>query len=296
MKVLVIGKGGREHSLVWRLHQSETVWKIFCATGNPGIDQIAEAVPIAPTDVAALLEFAKSKSVDLTIVGPDDVVATGIVDHFTRAGLKIFGPTAAAAQLETSKSFAKTIMREAGVPTADFAAFDDAESALRYVNVAQRIDGRQGGRAGARQRRHHLPRHQRGSGSHHRGNGTASIRRGGQSRHRRGVSHRPGSFVLCAVRRRERGPVRHVPGSQGDFRRRPRPQHRRDGRVFAGAAIRTRTRSAHDARSCRADAGGDECTRHPVSRTAVRRADDRRRRSSTWSSSTSASAIRNANH
>ena len=133
MKVLVIGKGGREHSLVWRLHQSETVWKVFCATGNPGIDQIAEAVPIAPTDVAALVEFAKSKSVDLTVVGPDDVLATGIVDHFTRAGLKIFGPTAAAAQLETSKSFAKTIMREAGVPTADFATFDDAESARRYV-------------------------------------------------------------------------------------------------------------------------------------------------------------------
>jgi phosphoribosylamine--glycine ligase len=133
MKVLVIGKGGREHALVWRLHQSETVWKIFCATGNPGIDQIAEAVPISPTDTAALAEFAKSKSVDLTIVGPEDVLATGIVDHFTRAGLKIFGPTAAAAQLETSKSFAKAIMREGGVPTADFEAFDDAASAMRYV-------------------------------------------------------------------------------------------------------------------------------------------------------------------
>ncbi|MGC2441828.1 phosphoribosylamine--glycine ligase [Candidatus Binatus sp.] len=133
MKVLVIGKGGREHALVWRLHQSESVWKIYCATGNPGIDQIAEAVPIAPTDTKALAEFAKSKSVDLTIVGPEDVLATGIVDHFTRAGLKIFGPTAAAAQLETSKSFAKTVMREAGVPTADFEAFDDAESARRYV-------------------------------------------------------------------------------------------------------------------------------------------------------------------
>src|SRR5260370_27969722 len=135
MKVLVIGKGGREHALVWRLHQAETVWKIFCASGNPGIDQIAEAVPIAPTDVASLVEFAKSKSVDLTIVGPEDPLAAGIVDQFTRAGLKIFGPTAAASQLETSKSFAKTIMREANVPTADFAAFDDAESARRYVKA-----------------------------------------------------------------------------------------------------------------------------------------------------------------
>jgi phosphoribosylamine--glycine ligase len=133
MKVLVIGKGGREHALVWRLHQCETVWKIFCAPGNPGIDQIAEPVPIAPTDGAALAEFAKSRSVDLTIVGPEDPLAAGVVDEFIRAGLKIFGPTAAAAQLETSKSFSKTIMREAAVPTADFAAFDDAESARRYV-------------------------------------------------------------------------------------------------------------------------------------------------------------------
>ena len=135
MKVLVIGKGGREHSLVWRLHQSQTVRKIFCAPGNPGIDRIAQAVPIAPADIAALVEFARSNEVDLTVVGPEDPLAAGIVDRFTREGLEIFGPTAAAAQLETSKSFAKTIMREAGVPTAGFAAFDDAESARRYVKA-----------------------------------------------------------------------------------------------------------------------------------------------------------------
>ncbi|HZC45583.1 MAG TPA: phosphoribosylamine--glycine ligase [Candidatus Acidoferrum sp.] len=133
MKVMVIGKGGREHAIVWRLHQSESVWKIFCTGGNPAIDQIAQPVEIAPTDFAALIEFAKSNSVDLTIVGPDDPLAAGIVDEFARAGLKIFGPTKAAAQLESSKSFAKTIMRQAGVPTADFAAFDDADSARRYV-------------------------------------------------------------------------------------------------------------------------------------------------------------------
>jgi phosphoribosylamine--glycine ligase len=133
MKVLVIGKGGREHSLIWRLHQSESVWKLFCAPGNPGINQIAEPVAIAPTDIAALAEFARSKAVDLTVVGPEDPLAGGIVDEFTRVGLKIFGPTAAASQLETSKSFAKNVMREAAVPTADFATFDDAESARQYV-------------------------------------------------------------------------------------------------------------------------------------------------------------------
>src|SRR5260370_6297765 len=133
MKVMVIGYGAREHSLVWRRHQSQTVWKIFCAGGNPGIDQMAEPVAIAPTDIAALANFAREKSVDLTIVGPEDPLAAGIVDEFTRAGLKIFGPTAAAAQLETSKSFAKSIMREAGVPSADFESFTDAEAARKYV-------------------------------------------------------------------------------------------------------------------------------------------------------------------
>jgi phosphoribosylamine--glycine ligase len=136
MKVLVIGKGAREHSLVWRLHQSETVWKIFCAGGgNPGINQMAEPVAIAPTDSAALADFAREKAVDLTIVGPEDPLAAGIVDEFTRAGLKIFGPSAAAAQLETSKSFAKAIMREAGVPSAEFESFTDAESARQYARA-----------------------------------------------------------------------------------------------------------------------------------------------------------------
>src|SRR5512143_3111564 len=125
MKVLVIGNGAREHSLVWRLHQSESVWKIFCAPGNPGINQIAEAVSVSASDFAALIEFAKTNSVDLTVVGPEAPLGAGIVDEFTRAGLKIFGPTAAAARLETSKSFAKQVMREAGVPTAAFATFDD---------------------------------------------------------------------------------------------------------------------------------------------------------------------------
>lgn len=133
MKVLVIGKGGREHALVWRLNQSQTVRKIFCAPGNPGINQIAEPVAIAPLEIGKLVDFAKTNSIDLTVVGPEDPLAAGIVDEFTRAGLKIFGPTRAAAQLETSKSFAKEIMRAAGVPTAEFATFDDAEAARRYA-------------------------------------------------------------------------------------------------------------------------------------------------------------------
>ena len=133
MRVLVIGKGGREHSLCWRLHQSQSVWGLFCAPGNPGIDQLAKPVPIAQTDNAGLLDFAKQNKIDLTIVGPDDPMATGVVDEFQKSGLRIFGPTRAAAQLESSKSFAKSVMREAGVPTADFEVFDDAGAARDYA-------------------------------------------------------------------------------------------------------------------------------------------------------------------
>ncbi len=133
MKVLVIGKGAREHALCWRLHQSQSVWGLFCAPGNPGIDQLAKPVHIAQNDFAALVAFAKENKIDLTIVGPDDPIADGIVDEFEKAGLKIFGPTKAAAQLESSKAFAKSIMREAGVLTADFQVFDDPAAARAYA-------------------------------------------------------------------------------------------------------------------------------------------------------------------
>jgi phosphoribosylamine---glycine ligase len=135
MRVLVIGKGAREHALCWRLHQSQSVWGLFCAPGNPGTAQVAESVPIPVTDNAALAAFARDNKIDLTVVGPDDPLADGIVDEFMRAGLKIFGPTRAAAQLESSKSFAKRIMTEAGVPTAAYAVFDDAAAARRHVQA-----------------------------------------------------------------------------------------------------------------------------------------------------------------
>ncbi len=146
MKVLVIGKGAREHALCWRLHQSQSVWGLFCAPGNPGIDQLAKPVNVAQTDFAALIAFAKENKIDLTIVGPEDPMAQGIVDEFEKAGLRIFGPSRAAAQLESSKAFAKSIMREARVPTADFQVFDDPEAARAYArsrsgNVVVKADG-----------------------------------------------------------------------------------------------------------------------------------------------------------
>jgi phosphoribosylamine---glycine ligase len=133
MKILVVGKGGREHALCWRLNQSPAVSRLFCASGNPGINQIATPVDIAPADIQGLARFAASEAIDLTIVGPEDPLAAGIADEFEGAGLRLFGPSKAAAQLEASKSFAKVVMTEAGVPTAGFEIFDDAEAARRYV-------------------------------------------------------------------------------------------------------------------------------------------------------------------
>jgi phosphoribosylamine--glycine ligase len=138
MRVLVVGKGGREHALCWRLNQSPSVWGLYCASGNPGINRIAKPVAIAPGDIIALADFAKAERIALTIVGPEDPLAGGIVDEFERRGLPIFGPSRAAAQLESSKAFAKSLMREAGVPTASYEVFDDAEAARRYVKARNR--------------------------------------------------------------------------------------------------------------------------------------------------------------
>ncbi len=138
MKVLVIGKGGREHALCWRLNQSQSVRKLYCTIGNPGINQLAEPIPIEPTDIAGLARFALEQKIDLTVVGPEDPLAMGVVDEFERHGLKIFGPSKAAAQLETSKAFAKSVMDEAGVPTAAYKVFEHADAARDYVRARNR--------------------------------------------------------------------------------------------------------------------------------------------------------------
>lgn len=132
MKVLVIGSGGREHALTWKLKQSSQVSRLFCAPGNAGTAALAENVAIPAHDLAALLRFARENRVDLTVVGPDDPLAAGIVDEFTNAGLRIFGPTKAAARLESSKTFAKELMRAQRIPTAQAETFSNSAAALRY--------------------------------------------------------------------------------------------------------------------------------------------------------------------
>ena len=133
MRVMVIGKGGREHALCWRLNQSPSVWKVFCTIGNPGINSLATPVPIEPNDIKRLADFAAQEKVDLTVVGPEEPLTLGIADEFAARGLNLFGPSQAAAQLESSKAFAKQIMQEAGMPTAAFAVFDDIEQARAYI-------------------------------------------------------------------------------------------------------------------------------------------------------------------
>lgn len=133
MKVLVIGSGGRCHAIVEALSRSKQVDKIYCAPGNAGIAQLAECVAIKDTDVEALVAFAKARDVALTVVGPEAALAVGVVDSFKEAGLKIFGPTKAATEIEASKDFAKRLMKKYGVPTADYATFTDFEAAMAYV-------------------------------------------------------------------------------------------------------------------------------------------------------------------
>ncbi len=132
MKILVIGSGGREHALVWKLKQAKTVDRIFCAPGNAGTAALAENIAIPATDLLQLRDFAKKNAVDLTVVGPDDPLALGVVDLFNADKLRIFGPTKSAARLESSKIFAKELMRAQKVPTAEAQTFSDSSEALDY--------------------------------------------------------------------------------------------------------------------------------------------------------------------
>jgi phosphoribosylamine---glycine ligase len=132
MKILVIGSGGREHALAWKLRQSPHAEQIFCAPGNAGTAEIAENVAIAASDLSALVRFAKENRIDLTVVGPDDPLAAGIVDLFAAEKLRAFGPTKSAARIESSKIFAKELMRTQKIPTAEARTFSDSSEALRY--------------------------------------------------------------------------------------------------------------------------------------------------------------------
>lgn len=134
MKILVVGSGGREHALVWKIKQSERVDKVYCAPGNAGISRLAECIDIKATDVDALLEFAKKEAIDLTVVGPESSLVAGIVDLFEDNGLRIFGPSQKAAELEGSKVFCKEFLEKYHIPSAPFKVFSEAKKAKRYID------------------------------------------------------------------------------------------------------------------------------------------------------------------
>lgn len=133
MRVLVVGGGGREHALVWKIRQSPKVSQIYCAPGNGGIQEIAQCVDIAAQDIDKLLEFALTEKIDLTVVGPEVPLALGIVDKFREKGLRIFGPSQKAAEIEGSKAFAKNLMAKYHIPTAQYRVFTDVEKAKDYI-------------------------------------------------------------------------------------------------------------------------------------------------------------------
>ena len=135
MKVLVVGGGGREHALAWKIAQSPMVEQVYCAPGNAGMARVATCVDIGVSEFDRLMAFAMEHEVGLTVVGPEAPLTEGICDRFAEAGLDVFGPSAAAAQLEGSKAFAKGIMERYGIPTAAYGEFDDADEAVRYVEA-----------------------------------------------------------------------------------------------------------------------------------------------------------------
>lgn len=146
MEILIIGSGGREHALAWKIAQSPLVKKIYCAPGNPGIAEIAECVDIRAENIEGLYNFAVKQKIDLTVVGPEDPLVGGIVDRFLDGHLTIFGPNKRAAIIEGSKVFAKTLMKKHGIPTADFKVFDDITLAKKHISTSDfpliiKVDG-----------------------------------------------------------------------------------------------------------------------------------------------------------
>lgn len=136
MKVLVVGGGGREHAIVWKLAKSPQIDEIYAAPGNPGIGRLATCVNIAVENIPGLADFVKKNNIDLTVVGPEAPLVAGIVDEFENRGLAVFGPNKAAAQIEGSKIFSKNLMKKYNIPTADYKVFEDPNDAVSYIDTA----------------------------------------------------------------------------------------------------------------------------------------------------------------
>ena len=221
-RVLVIGGGGREHALAWKLLQSPKVEKLFVAPGNAGTAEIAENVPIHFTDAQNLLAFARQERIDLTVIGQEAASEAGVVDEFLQAGMAVFGPSRAAARIETSKAFAKELMRENHIPTAPFRSF---------TATKQRFPGWRTGHSRRSSRRAGWPKakaswlrersnRRAGRSANH---GRQEIRCLGRHGCHRGLPAWPGDLCARLLRRPNRRAVPSLTGSQAGLRRRQRP-------------------------------------------------------------------------
>ena len=137
MKVLVVGSGGREHALVWKIAQSLLVEELYCAPGNGGISAIAQCIPVKAMDIEGVIKAAKEYAIDMVVVAPDDPLAAGMVDALEHAGIRAFGPAKNAAVIEASKSFAKNLMKKYNIPTANFEVFENSSAAIEYLKTQE---------------------------------------------------------------------------------------------------------------------------------------------------------------
>ena len=228
MRVLIIGSGGREHALSWKVAQSGKAEKIYCAPGNGGTAQEGENIPLKDSDIAGLVSFAKENAVDFVIPGPELPLTLGVVDAMTQAGIRCFGPSRWCAQLEGSKAFAKDIMQKAGVPTAACGVFTELEAAQAFVEekgapIVIKADGLAAGK------------------------GVVVAQTKEEALEALGQIM-GGMFGAAGSLRGENGPpAAFRAGSQGRIRRRRRPQYRRHGRLQPGPD-RSRCGSGKDGR------------------------------------------------
>ena len=211
----MIGSGGREHALAWKLRQSSRLDELHAAPGNPGIAGLGECHPVRAEDGEGLLDLARALDADLVVVGPEAPLVSGVADELRHAGVRVFGPGREAARIEGSKTFAKEVMRAAGVPTAE-------NLAVARPPCVVKVDGLAGGKGRLR-----LP------GSAIPGRGAGVRRQARPAARDRGAAGGRGGVALRARRRPQRGRARSGPRLQANRRRRHRPEHRRHGRLLA---------------------------------------------------------------
>ena len=240
MNVLLIGSGGREHALAWKLSASPLLTKLYCAPGNGGIAEVAECVPIAVADHTAVIRFCKDNAIDLVVVGPEAPLVAGLVDDLTTAGIKCFGPNAGGGAARRLEGFHQGSVRRVRYSDRGLWPLHGCRQRQGVSGRAKAAHRRQGRRARRRQGRHHRDDARRGRGGDRRLL-CRRLRQGRQRGRHRGISRRRGGELLRARRRQARAGARRRAGSQARRRRRHRPQHGRHGRLLAGRR--------HDARA-----------------------------------------------